>query len=628
MAFALLHYIFGQAYVDSLRTIANHSTNEQELKEATLLLAEYLVQRNPEQAEIYADEVLELPNTPSDSMEWTRINYIYAASHRWQGNYATALDYYQKNYQYFNSVGDKRNIARSGTKIGTLNTFLGNNVIAQRYLLESAEIYNNEVGMSKEKAGINSRLAGLYLNLGQIEKGKDRFIQALEAYTIIQDSAGMASTNANLGYVYSELGDLEKAEAHLLAQKVLNKVFPTAREMGFHHDFMGLLRQKQGRLEDAYQEHLTALKIREGLSSTYNLCESRLHTGEVLIKLKRYGEAISHLEEVLTYEEHNSLNQESEAHRLLSLAYEKKADLAQSLVHYKDYKAISDSIYNAESIQVIADKDAQYQKKEQDAEIRILNQENEIARQKANRSLLIIYGSLTGLVIFSLLSFFIYRLYMSVKRQKDVIASALDEKETLLKEIHHRVKNNLQVISSLLSLQSRYIEDSTAQEAVNEGKNRVKSMALIHQKLYQQDNLMGVDVLDYIQNLTTTLKSTYGIDEGKVDVKYDIQQLNFDVDTIIPIGLILNELISNAFKHAFREGRSGELNIRLKETESDMLELVVKDNGVGSKKQISLTDSFGMRMISSLAQKLEAEVDFDFTQGTLASLMISNYKLV
>jgi two-component sensor histidine kinase len=203
----------------------------------------------------------------------------------------------------------------------------------------------------------------------------------------------------------------------------------------------------------------------------------------------------------------------------------------------------------------------------------------------------------------------------------------LAEREILLKEIHHRVKNNLQIVSSLLSLQSRFIDDKKAQEAVNEGQNRVKSMALIHQKLYQRGNLMGVEVLDYIQSLTTNLKSTYGIDDQKVAVIYDIEPLNVDVDTLIPIGLILNELVSNTFKHAFPMDDSGELRIKLKQ-DNKQLELTVMDNGIGTLKDLSKTDSFGLRMIRSLALKLEAEVNYEANNGFMASLLITNYKLV
>lgn len=615
-----------QSYEDSLLNILNIESEGIDQKEATFLLGEYLVQRNPELAETYADQLLEMTASFSDSNEWARINYIHAASHRWQGNYTTALQYYQANYDYFKSHDNREQIARSSTKIGSINTFLGNNVLAQRHLLESAQIYE-DIGTPHQKASISNSLAGFYLNIDQLDKSKEQYIMALTEFTSLNDSAGMASANANLGSVYSELGEYDKAEAHLLAQKGLNSVFPTEREMGFYHDFMGVLRQKQGRLDEAYKQHLIALEIRKNLSSTYNLCESRLNVGEVLIKLGRQQEAIKHLEDVLNYKEHHSLNQENAAHELLSQAYEKMGDYKDALLSYQSFKLIADSIYNESSIQIIAEKDAQYKKKEQDTQIKILNQEKEIARQRANKSKTVILAGIIGLIVISLSSFFVFLLYRKVKKQKDVISDTLDEKETLLREIHHRVKNNLQVISSLLSLQSRYIQDSKAQEAVSEGQNRVKSMALIHQKLYQDSSLMGVEALDYIQSLTETLKSTYSLNTDKIEIDYEVDNITIDVDTIIPIGLILNELISNAFKHAFPDNQEGKVSISLKE-ENNRLNLSVEDDGVGTPDNVKTSDSFGMRMIQSLARKLEADVDFQSNNGAKAFISMSNYKLV
>ncbi|MEQ8575272.1 MAG: sensor histidine kinase, partial [Fulvivirga sp.] len=256
------------------------------------------------------------------------------------------------------------------------------------------------------------------------------------------------------------------------------------------------------------------------------------------------------------------------------------------------------------------------------SQLKITNQETIIAEQKAanERNILLFFACI--LILGAILLFLLLRIK---SRSNAIVVKSLSEKETLLKEIHHRVKNNLQIISSLLSLQSRFIEDKDAKALVNEGQNRVKSMALIHQKLYQKDNLMGVEALDYIQNLTNTLQAAYGTDSTKVKVNYDVDNLILDVDTMIPIGLILNELISNSFKHAFPTGE-GIMHIIFKETEGKLI-LTVRDNGVGSTKAFNESDSFGMRMIKSLSRKLEATINYNFNKGTEASLTIMNYKL-
>ncbi len=619
LLFLVPHLLLADPYVDSLETIVNGQTDKAVVKEATFLLGEYLVQRNPEQAEIYASFLSDLPSVNKDSAEWSRMIYIYAASHRWQGNYKTALDYYQRIYDYFKSKKDLLQIARSGKKIGTLNTYLGNNVMAQKHLLECGEIYH-QVGSPRQKASINNSIAGFYVSIEHEEKGKERYLMALKGFEALKDSAGLASANANLAMIYANQGTFEKAEKHLAAQRIYNQVFPTGREMGFYHDFMGVLRQKQDRLNEAYEEHLKALNIRKKLSSTYNLCESRLNTGEVLIKLKRPKEAIFHLKKVLQYEEHESYNQEERAHELLSKAYEKLNNFPQALVHYKAFKEKVDTLYNRESIQVIAEKDALYKRKEQDSQIALLSKEKEITQAKLSRSNMLIYGGLCSLLLFSLFSFFIYRLYKKIKTQNGIIKKALKEKSLLLQEIHHRVKNNLQVISSLLRLQSKFITDESALAAIKDGRNRVQSMAILHQNLYREEDITGVNMKVYFSNLVEGIFKSYNLSKEDIQLNLEIEDLNLDVDTVIPIGLITNELVTNSLKYAFGEDISDKAVIEVKLTETNgEYQLVVSDNGIGMDEETILQapdKTFGQRMIHAFVNKLKAQIRINNVEGT------------
>ncbi|MBX2815748.1 MAG: tetratricopeptide repeat protein, partial [Saprospiraceae bacterium] len=568
-------------YPDSLLQVINSETaSDANQKEAMLLLGEHWVQREPERAEELVHRLVSLQDTPTDSIEWARIAHIHAASHRWQGNYTTALDLYESIYRFFKRTGDPLNVARSGRFLGSINTFLGNNVIAQNHLLECAEIYDS-IGSEEQKAGINSSLAGLYLNLDQVEEALARYESALQSYEASNDSAGIALINCNLGLVYSEEGELEKAEAHLAKMKPYTRVFPTERELGFYHDFLGILRQQQGRLRDAHREHLRALEIRKKLSSTYNLCESRLNVGEVLIKMKRPADAVFHFQDVLSYEEHQSLHHQSRAHSGLSDAYEAMGNHEKALASYKDYTLINDSIYNAENADIIADKDAQYQKREKDAEIALLSKENEVNEQRLRISKIISYGSMAGVLLFSLLAFSIFRLNQKLKSQNQLISETLKDKSLLIQEIHHRVKNNLQVISSLLNLQSKFIEDKNAMQAIKDGRNRVQSMALLHQNLYRENDVTGVNMQVYFTNLVRSIFNSYNLKEEDVALEMDIDDINLDVDQVIPLGLITNELITNSLKYAFQESKeSARINVALREMPEEY-SLTVSDNGIG-----------------------------------------------
>ncbi len=212
--------------------------------------------------------------------------------------------------------------------------------------------------------------------------------------------------------------------------------------------------------------------------------------------------------------------------------------------------------------------------------------------------------------------------------QAAIITKAHEEKDTLLREIHHRVKNNLQVISALLTLQSSHLKDVQAKTALQEGQDRVQSMALIHKDLYHQDNLKGVNTKVYLENLIQNLFHSYKINDDEIVLHLNIENISLDVNTMIPLGLMVNELISNALKHAFTNKTNGELRITLKELDQK-IQLTISDNGLGLE-DISLLErkSFGYSLIKSFAKKLDAEIDVRNKQGLEINILIKNYEKV
>jgi Amt family ammonium transporter len=197
--------------------------------------------------------------------------------------------------------------------------------------------------------------------------------------------------------------------------------------------------------------------------------------------------------------------------------------------------------------------------------------------------------------------------------------ASLKEKEVLLREIHHRVKNNMQVISSLLRLQSRNVKDEQQIEMLKESQNRIKAMALIHEKLYRSKDLANIDFNDYIKNLVNDLFISYKVSTGKITMKMNIEAVSFGIDTAIPCGLIVNELVSNSLKYAFPGGKDGEIKISLRTLEEGDIELIVSDNGVSIPKDLDFrnTESLGLRLITNLTEKqLQGKVELNRNKGT------------
>jgi two-component sensor histidine kinase len=215
------------------------------------------------------------------------------------------------------------------------------------------------------------------------------------------------------------------------------------------------------------------------------------------------------------------------------------------------------------------------------------------------------------------------------KRAEEQIKASLKEKEMLLKEIHHRVKNNLQVISSLLYLQSQNIVDKPLLEMFLDSRNRVRSMALVHERLYQSRDLARVDFAEYIRNLVSYLFRSYEVHSNVIKQKINIADVSLGIDAAVPCGLILNELVSNSLKHAFPDGRVGEIRIGLS-SDNGKFTLMVSDNGVGFPKDLDLrnTQSLGLQLVNTLVEQLEGTIELDRSGGTAFEITFTELKYV
>lgn len=215
----------------------------------------------------------------------------------------------------------------------------------------------------------------------------------------------------------------------------------------------------------------------------------------------------------------------------------------------------------------------------------------------------------------------IYIAHDITERKKDEaqIRKSLLEKEVLLKEIHHRVKNNMQIISSLLDHQMVILKDTHSREIMNESKNRIYSMSLVHEKLYQSKDLRNINFKDYISDLAINLFQNFDNAFGNIRLNLDIEEISMDIDLAVPAGLILNELVTNSIKYAFPDSRKGEINITFRELENDMLELIVSDNGIGIKKDIDFkkTKSLGLHLVTILSEnQLHGTIEHNRDKGT------------
>lgn len=540
--------------------------------------------------------------------------------------------------------------------------------------LENEEIHLNKAIEIDRMHNDSSSLPFNLLHLGAFKsslnlhnEGLLLYFEALSFLRPKKDKFKYPTIYCNISSLFRTLQNLEKSEEYgLKALEVCNNLnLKTTKVRAFNE--LGATAQKGKNYRKALNYYLKSdsIHIKKGGRLTYQL-DVKISIGECLLKLNELEKVGQLIKEIKPQVDSVAYNIEKLGFAVLDAEYTfktnpnialpkiQKADriaktlknrystnkifglYAEYYAFRKDYKnslifsekaeRAKDSIYRSEQSFVVHNLEALYQKKEQDVQIELLATQNELQSSQLKQQKIIIFSSIVGLIIFGTLLSFIASLFGKVKSQKTVVEKSLEEKNVLLKEIHHRVKNNLQVISSLLALQSKYIKDDNALIALQQGQDRVHSMALIHQDLYQGGNLIGVSTSNYFEQLIDNLIYSYNIEEEEVSLLLDIEDITLDVDTMIPLGLVVNELVSNAFKHAFNDNhQNAEIKISLKE-KNNYLILEVKDNGESIKSTDEINDkSFGFELIKAFSAKLKAKLEMDIDGGLSIKLLIENY---
>ena len=317
-------------------------------------------------------------------------------------------------------------------------------------------------------------------------------------------------------------------------------------------------------------------------------------------------------------------------------------DYKSALYYLALYNSSSQKIYNESESKQFYDLSIKYETLQKEKKLQDLEAQNQLQKLRDIAARRLFYAGFIFLGVIIILIFLRYRnnriknLQLSLQKDEidkqnitlqklnDAQTLLLNEKEWLLREIHHRVKNNLQVVNSLLASQAAFLKDRTAIKAMKESQHRVRAMSLIHQKLYNSENHSSIFMPQYVGELVEYLKDSFNI-EQKVFFQLDIEPIWLDVTKVIPLGLILNEIITNAFKYAFPHSQEDKISIELK-SERDNIMLIVADNGSGLPENYihSKNDSFGMTLIRGMAEDLEGNFTLENHHGTKITVTFEN----
>jgi two-component sensor histidine kinase len=466
----------------------------------------------------------------------------------------------------------------------------------------------------------HSDLAMLYISLNDAEKATIYIEKAL-------DFLRKNGKRMDYGYALSLAKDIYGMKPDSVKLKLLELEYQTFKSGKEKSSVIAHQLSSYDPNGKSKKEFLSqSIVVEEKNKNLIPLLTNRLELASQLIKDKQFDEAITVLKEGLIHINDSTLMWKLDYYMKLKQLYLLKSN-------YKEALAISDTLANVNNklmdetkVESVKEMEAKYQKLENEQKIQILEREKAISSK--NYYILSLLLSLAAILAIAMFLLFRQKRknYNELSSKNDIITTMLAEKDLLIKEIHHRVKNNLQIVSSLLQLQSNYIHDDAALEAINDGKNRVSSMALIHQNLYTEEHLNAIETMHYFDHLLDQIFDSYNIEESQISLDKSIDSLLLDVDTMIPLGLITNELITNSLKHAFPNRMSGKINFMLKD-EGDHITLKITDNGVGvSLEEFNTSKSFGNKMIQAFVKKMKADFIISNEHGTEIKLVVKKAK--
>ncbi|MCF6133184.1 tetratricopeptide repeat-containing sensor histidine kinase [Flavobacterium wongokense] len=526
------------------------------------------------------------------------------------------------------AINAEENLADSYFTLGQSYLFLNNYTLSLK---------NLNIALGKfQKLGKTSKEARIYNNIailfGKLDNRKEElryYNKALGKLKNDNSNYGQNlknTVNTNIGNVYSDYKEFEKS----------NEILRENIDYVVKHDKingLGLIYLRMGVNYMGLKDYGNSLAYLNNALTCFNTVSNKsgegdaLRTiGEAYYTMGQLGKAEEFTKKGLQLSEQiGELESIKFAYEILAKIYSKRGDYQKAYESQVQYKKVSDQMFNEQ----ISSKLTQIQlshefERRQQANKEKQEKKDAILKKMAVREKRIRYIVILSLFVLSIVTLGVYVNLKRYKKQRNIIEkqkgqiqNSLQEKETLLREIHHRVKNNLQIITSLLNMQSENIKDATVLASLQEGQSRVQAMSLIHQNLYQSDEIDKVDVENYLRELADYLTKMFVGNSKNVKVRIQTSNIKFDFDTAIPLGLIVNELVSNAFKYGFQTKEEGNIWIKIRALNELDYELKIEDDGDGLPKDFNIKNSksLGLKLVTILSKQLRGNFSVATKEG-------------
>lgn len=616
-------------YIDSLEQIIKKNAEDTNTVYALIDLSFYIIESNPSSSLKYSNDGLTLSEKLkwNEGIAWSLMQI--ALSYDYLANYDSAMIFYHKTFDKRSSMNDRNGMAGVLLNVAGSYHYRGIYSIALDYYLKALTLYkstNNEKGITR-----------CYNNLGNVSRVKKDYQAALNYYLEVKkireknkDEEGLMFVYNNISSLFAYIGNYQASIEY--GQKSADIAIRLNKKVDLAN---ALLNIGMGYL--AFNNIPLAEKNLLESKKTIDLTQDKQYKayifsglGELFLKKKNYSISIQYLDSAVTLADENQRTELlTKCYKILSACYEQMGLKDKSLEYYKKYNALNDTMLNQENLRQMNEMNAVYKITEVKKENTELFNDRNAETAKANKNMFQrnIFIGLTAFVIFISVSLLVVarkniRISKELVSKNTIIEKTLHEKEVLLKEIHHRVKNNLQLVSSLLQLQINRTTDSSISAALLESQTRIESMAMIHKYLYGTENIGEINMKVYLEQLVDSIEKSYKKPGVEVERKANLEELGLNIDTAVPLGIIATELISNSFKYAFAENRRNILSIQFKRLGTMGYQLTLSDNGESAdlKKIKSSSDSLGLKLVHLLAKQLRADLEIEHKNGLIITI--------
>lgn len=576
---------------------------------------------SPDSSEFYLRKYI----THSNSKDYDNLAYAYTFQgvlKKQLGQLDSALFYYQVAIKYQKIIDHPEGIAGNYNNIGNVYKQKGDYLKAITHYQMSKAIFLDS-GMEDELFMVIENISELYLAMEKIQDAKSE-LELSKKYFVAKN------VPAGIGLIQACLSDVSLAEGDTLTALLqIDSALKVFKSIKYQTKYVihGIKHCEILFLIDSLDKNVTILEDYLHLAKNLNLAleEGQLLviSGKINLIHNRVYEAISILEKSISIiQSVGSDRYLIEAYRLISKAFEQKGDFKTALYYHQQFTDLYNSTQGIEIQKNFQSLQVKYRVLENakaldESKLTLLEKENKLQqanlkvakKEQQSRIIWIIVISISILLIFIFLRF---REKQKLSKQ---LTQTLDERNLLLKEIHHRVKNNLQIINSLLNLQKNRGTNSSPSEIITETQDRIYSMAIIHEKLYQSENFSNISIKDYVETLIEHFNESQNYSQKNIRVSYQIDDFTLPLDSLIPIGLILNETFTNTSKYAFDEN-GGEIKVLIRSNELSF-DMTYEDNGKGLPNDFSIdkANSLGMKLIKGFTKQLKGTLAIENQNG-------------